>query len=624
MRKISSQGVLYEASGRLRAVFLREGISKNGNNWTRQMLENLVSLIDGVPINLYDSSDSGNKSFFAHWESWRQRIPPGIRRFLPTSLPEAQVGKVSNPRLIVNSRGSHIEGEIEASSPRSKRMISGLIRQAKALGRSIGPSIHVAEGDIDSRIEGNIRTPTMVTKVTGFEIVSFPSAGGKFLPVLEALEEPEEDRSMSLVKRLLRLLNDEARKSLEESEDIPPDSITKAKALMKRYPDFVAALFEALEQDVPDGAEIPVLEALAVGPSPPADDDDAEEMARRKKRKEAHRKAGEKTPRKDPSAVKRLQDAEARRVAAKAAKKSKKKLVESDDEDEIDEDGGDITDDDDNVERVSREEFLALSESMQNILTTNNRALIESRVKEAKLPEGLEKFSLQHWTDMIDEHGIVALESVDDFLVDLRKGIGRSQNVGGDLLDENEDGGSHIFVDWNSSDKVNAAIEAMISDKEYGVLEGPGKTKTKVPAFAGLRQAYGVLTGDIYLEGRDFFRKPESTRKRLGVACEGMNWDDNPFYHEYIASRGGAVTEALITTSTFPLILSNLMHKSMVREYQQLELKWKRVARASHPQPAGGHRRCVRDIEGRGGVASSRQPSSCRGPLPKRRTPGNA
>jgi len=566
---MKNYGYIFESAGKLRAVLIREGVSQNGNNWPRRILESMVDLVDGVPVNLYDTSESGNKTFFAHWDTWRMKLPPGLRRMLPTSLPEAQVGVVRNPKMVIEDNVAHIEGDIETSSPRSRRMISGLIRQAKALGRSIGPSIHVAEGDLNSRNDGPIRTLTQVSKVTGFEIVSFPSAGGTFLPVLEALEEPKEDRSMSLVKRLLRLLSDEARKSLVESVDLPPDSITKAKALASRYPEFVEALFEGLEQEVPEGAEVPILEALSLGGDP--DPDDHEEIERRK-RKADTAKAGNGL---SASATQRYKDQAAAEAKEVAKKKSKKKVATEAAE------GGDITDDDGNEEHVSREEFDSLTESMQNILTQNNTALVEARIKAAELPEGLEKFALQHFTDLIDNHGIVALESVDDFLVDLRKGIGRSQNSGGNLLDTpDDDGGSGIFTEWNSSDKINAAMEAMIDGKDNAVLEGRGKSKIKVPAFQGLRQAYGVLTGDLYMEGRDFFRRPAKERKRLGVACEGLNWEDNPFYHEYVSARGGSVTEALIDTSTFPLILSNLMHKAMVREYKQMELKWKLVGRA--------------------------------------------
>jgi hypothetical protein len=46
-----------------------------------------------------------------------------------------------------------------------------------------------------------------------------------------------------------------------------------------------------------------------------------------------------------------------------------------------------------------------------------------------------------------------------------------------------------------------------------------------------------------------------------------------------MALRGQGVTEATITTATFPLILSNYMHKQMVREYKQMELKWRLVGR---------------------------------------------
>lgn len=565
----AADGVLFEAAGSIRAVFIREGVSKNGNKWTRRILESLVKLIDGVPVNLYDSSAAGNKTFFAHWESWRQRIPPGIRRLLPTSLPEARVGTVRNPQLVVEGGRARVEGDIEPTTPRAQRMISGLIRQAKALGRALGPSIHIAEGDIDSEIRGHVRTPTAVTKVTGFEIVSFPSAGGAFLPVLEALEQTKEDRGMSLIERLLRLLTNEAREKLTESVDIPPDTVKTTGALTKRYPDFVAALFEALEQDVPEGAEIPVLEALATQPEPPASDEEKEHLDARKKRKAAHRKAGEKTPKKNASAVKRHQDEEARKAAAKKAKgkDGKGSTTEADEEGEIDEDGTTVT----------RAEFDALSESMQAVLTENNRSLVESRIKAARLPEGLEKFAIQHWTDMIDEHGLVALESVDDFLADLRKGIGRSQNSGGNLLDTDGDEGSGIFVEWNSGDKAVAALEAMLADREHGELVGSGKSKMKVPAFSGLRQAYGVLTGDIYLEGRGFYARKQRGPK-LGV-CESIDWEDNPFFAEYAALRGQGVTEATITTATFPLILSNYMHKAMVREYKQMELKWRLIGR---------------------------------------------
>lgn len=551
-------GVIFEAAGgKIRAILLREGISKNGNKWTRRVLEQIVKIIEGTPVNLYDASEKGNKTHFAHWESWRQKIPPGIRQFLPVSPPEAMIGKVANPRLVQDGGTVHIEADIATVGARAKKMLIGLIRQSAALGRSLGPSIHVAEGDIDSKTEGNIRTPLTVTKVTGFEIVSFPSAGGSFLPVLEALEG-KEDRKMNLMKRLLRLLSDEAREKLVESVDIPPDRVAKVSTLMDRYPDFVSALCEALELTVPKGSETAVLEALAVDAPEPPNAEARKHVDARNKRKARKGTGG------NPDAVKRLQEEERLRKQTTKGKGKGKGATESE--------GGEVEDDDGDLDFVSRKEFDSLTENMKNILTANNRTLIEAKIDAAKLPDGLKKFALQHWTDIIDEHGLVTLESVDDFIIDLKKGLGKSQNSGGGLTERDEHEGVGIFVDWSSGDKAVAALEGLLNDEEFGLL---ADGKTKVPSFHGIRQAYGVITGDLHMEGREFYRRPLATQRRLGVA-EDIDWSDNQFYQDLVAARG--VTEAM-TTASFPVLLSNFMHKMMVRDYKQQDLKWRLIGR---------------------------------------------
>lgn len=97
-RKGKPEGTLILEGGTLRARLIREGDSLNGNRWTKAILEKIVQIAEGVPVNFYDMSKSGDGSFSAHWEQLRTKLPPAIQvTLLPERLPGAKVGVIERP-----------------------------------------------------------------------------------------------------------------------------------------------------------------------------------------------------------------------------------------------------------------------------------------------------------------------------------------------------------------------------------------------------------------------------------------------------------------------------------------------------------------------------------------------
>jgi hypothetical protein len=484
------------------------------------MVESLVALADGVPIHLYDMSVKGNNKFLAHWETLRQKLPPKIQSLLPSRLPGAEVGVVRNPSVRVVRGAAQLEGDIESENP---GIIQGLMRNAKRIGRALGLSIHVDEDNLDATVleTGGVE-PTEIRKVTGWDIVSFPSAGGQFLPVLEAWTK--EDREMkNLVRRLLALLTDDQREAVTEAVDIPSSKVTKASTLVENHREFVDAILDVLKVDVDEAQAATVLEALVTGTP--------EEEAKPKP----------KTP----------------------PKKQRKPVTEN-------------TDPDPDSDMVTRKEFDEARKETKRLLEAQTRTSIRTTVEDAELPDKLAKFAVSHWNGILESHGDVSIEDVEEFVADLKSGLGRTADANKSALETDNRLGVH--GSWNTGDKYEVAFQAMLEGKEFGILEGKGGEKIKVPALTGIRQSYSILTGDLHFEGRSYHQRPLAEKKKLGI-WESLDWEKNPFYQQYRTARGGAL-EADPTTATYDLLLSNLMHKMMVKEYNELPWTWNLVGRA--------------------------------------------
>lgn len=564
MRKRRSEGHLYESNGRFKAVLIREGVSKNGHRWTRAMLERLAKLSIGVPVQLYDMSQRANRGFMTHWAALRDKLPPAIRAHLPVRLPGANVGKVATAEVVEGDGGvAELVADIDTPEQHTG-VLHGLIKQARRIGRTLGLSIHINEGDVEGvpSAKGGLE-PQTVHKVTAYDVVSFPSAGGQFLPVLEAWSRG--GKSMNLLERLLRLLTKAKREELTEAVDLPPDDVDDVGALIEDHTDFVDGIIEAIGLEVPDDDDHKrfLLEGLS---TEPPDQDDPEQNARQKKRAEHMKKKAE-----AGTAVDRLKSGRDIKVGAKkkkvttptpGVKKRKPSLHE---------------------DTVTREEFNGLSEDVRTVLAENCLATVESRIKAAKLPKGLEKFAITQWTGVIEDQGPVRLKEVDAFIKDLKSGIGSSQNAGGNLTSnggrQSAGGpGGHIFEAYSQGDKYLAAFEAMMAGDRYGIVEsadGKGE-KQKIPAFRGIRHAYGVLTGDVYCEGMPYHMRGDS--RGQGV-WEALPWDGMEIYQQFRALRGNQGLSEALTTASFPLILSEYMHKQMIREYNLRQFLWKLISR---------------------------------------------
>lgn len=532
MRREFTGTVIFEsAGGRVRARLIREGVSKNGNRWTRKVLESMVKLVDGTPIHFYDMSEGADGSFLQHWQSLRQKLPPAIQHLLPERLEEATVGYVRNPKLVVGADGiGQIESDIELEPKQG--WFRGFLDRVRAVGRSLGLSIHVpADGMKGQPIaEGGVEA-SEVTRVVGFDVVTFPSAGGAFEAVLEALQE--DSPMKDLITRLLRHLPKDKRSLLESAAKKPDDkNVGSVQALLEGFKDWVTSYLDAvgLKKDLVESATdkgvAAVLEALAAtAPKedvkvPPVKSDDP--PARLEEEDDAPKK-----PTVDPAL---------------------KSMVEG------------------------------LDKNVRALLKASGKSVIDGALAASKLPETMVAFARTQLEGVLEGQGTITAEHVESFMAGLKKGLGDGQSGDGGMLESaNRNSLSLQFPEFSNVDRYIAGLDAMLEGKPFGeVRDKDGKLVERVPALRP-KQAYQIGTGDVMLEGRDFFAR----KRRIGGVMESMDLAEIGFVKAYMASRGGGALEAM-TTATFPLLLSDRAHKVTAKEWMQQQMQWKLVARSEN------------------------------------------
>jgi hypothetical protein len=517
--------ILESGGGRVRARLIREGVSKNGNRWTRKVLEGMVKLLDGVPIHFYDMSESNDGSLLAHWASLRAKLPPAIARLLPERLTEATVGYIRNAKIVDDGGVAAIESDIEI--PGAAGWFRSFLESVKAVGRQLGLSIHVPPDGLTGKAipEGGLELES-VSRIVGFDVVTFPSAGGAFEAVLEALQE--ERQMKDLITRLLRHLPKEKRAALESASKRPTDEVGTIKALCEGYGEWVAAFLEAVGVKIDAAAQAPVLEALAAT-APAAD------PATPKKKATT-----------DPPA--RLESGEPDDDKKPALDPKLKSMVEG------------------------------LDKSVKDLLKTNGKSVIESAIAGAKLPEGVSKFANEQLSAVLEAQGTITSEYVEKFVAGLKKGIGDGQANDGTGMLESARRSSLVFPEFSNRDEFIAAVDGLLEGKPFGeVRDKDGKLVKTVPAFNSIRRLYGIATGDVMCEGRDFYAR----KRRIAGVMEGMDLGSIPMFQAYMAARGGGISEAM-TTASFPLLLSDRAHKILAKEWLSQAMQWKLVARSEN------------------------------------------
>lgn len=528
--KPASEALVVEASfvvegGRIKAVLIREGVSKNRNKWTRDVLRRMVAVVENAPVHLYDFSRDGSRGVLHHWEVLRQRlqrmVPPAIARLLPERFGNAEVGRVRNAALAEGADGrAEIRADIEPHAERGG-LLRAVIEELRRVGRELGLSVHVPEDGLESRsLPGRVREILNVTRVVGFDAVSFPSAGGRVLPVLEALAGRSGMKNW--LKRLLRLVPEDRRAVLEGVE-IPDELESPAELLKDDRKELLEAIVEALDLAEVDAESIPAVIEGMVRATP-------EEEPKPRKRKKASKK--------------------------KTTRRKAKPVVEEDEDDEGDED----------------DEPAARDPRVDQILLENGQDVIDGALESARLPEGLTKFARTHLEAKLEADGQITRKTVKDFIAGLKAGLGATSS--NSVVEGARPRISH--GPWTSGERMQAALGAMIAGEAFAILEGEDGKKEKVPAFRSLRESWGQITGDVYCQGRDYFFQPGVRRSD---ALESIDWEENPYWLEYMAKVGGGLTEAAKVSADYALLLSREMHKRLLKEYATLAHLWRRVCK---------------------------------------------
>lgn len=481
---------------RVRARLIREGRSKNGNVWTRDVLEQIAKLANGVPVHFYDFSKNGDGSFLDHYGAIRDRLPPMIRAFLPERLPEATVGTIANASVVVENDGrASVVGDVEI--PESAGWFRSLLERFRAFGREVGLSIHVPEDGIEAKpVPGGGVEPVKVSRVVGFDCVSYPSAGGGFVPVLESLSLLVEERKLkNLAKRLLRAVPKDKRGAIKTPEGV----IESAREMVEKHEEFSKAVLESLGIKFDAATAAAVLEAIASVEIP-----------------------------EEPVADPKSQDGQPSGVVLESA------------------------------------ETKELRERLARVEAAQRASLVEGVLAGAQLDAEATNLA----RTILESKADLSAESAKEIIATVKKAVGAKKTTGSVLEGA---GNPAISLGISSGEKAVAAMQALLEGRAFGVVETADGKKEKVPAFRGIREAYGVLTGDVHVRGREFF---ESRRRPV---LEGVDLESVPTVRNFLA-MGGSLTEAL-STASFPLILSDAMHKMMAKEYAEQPLLWKLVAR---------------------------------------------
>lgn len=534
--------VIVEADGRLRAVLIEEGRSRNGNVWTKAALEQIARLAEGIPVNLYDFSPDGSARKLSHWEFIRRSLPPAIARMLPERLRSAHVATVRNPTVEEAAGRARVVADLEVL-PRRAGLVSRVLELAKRTLRSVGISIHVAEGGLDfEQLANGDRKPTVIRRLTGFDLVSQPSAGGRILPVLEALAG-RRSTMKDWLARLLRLVPEERRAALEAlvPED-DRDGIRSAKALLE-HEDLAEAVIEALELDDFDEATLPsVLEAMVkVAPA------------------EGGKPKGKKKPKVNPKGKKPA-------ALARGAEEAE--------EDEEEPDDSVAEGDDDDLDEVVRRQR-AQDAELRELRIAHGRARIATLVAEAKLPKAFGRLATRQLDAVLEAEGRLDEKKAKKVLKDLKTDLGRLDQAGTGLLEgaDRPGRGPRVVEEWSSGERAEAPLEALIAGEPFGIIKDKDGKDVKVPAFRGIKQAYQIITGDAYMEGSAFIR----SNRRPSQVLESVDWEHNPYMQLYLARTGSALEAAILTTG-FPNILANIINKRMMREYAGLPHLWRLIA----------------------------------------------
>jgi len=528
-------GELVLEGERLRARLIREGVSKNGRSWTRKIIDKLATLVEGVPVNLYDFSQRGDGSYLTHYEYLRAKLPPAIRELLPERLPAAEIGVVRNPEVVVESDGkASLWGDVEPGEG------CGWVRQCfdrlRLRGKPLGLSIHVPPDGLESRrTPAGLSEPTDVTRVVGFDVVTYPSAGGSFAPVLESLLQEETRMKKGLVKRLLRFVPESKRAALKA-----PDGVDDAVELVKNHRPFVEAVCEALEVKFDESSAAAVLEAIAGVPD--------EEPG--KKEEPAPKQAA-------PAATPKAEAAKTPEAAAATSKPPEGPALE----------GSGPAPASPRVVVVNDPRTAVVNDAIKRLNKERGEAAIEAELRTAALPQALAEFAKTELAARLSEKGALEAEEVKTYVASLKKSVGRDQRPSAVEAAIPE---RFAEMGITSGEKSVAALEALL-ERKPNVKVG----NDNVVAFRSIREAYGVLTGDTYCEGSAFYER----RNRPHGALESIDVDASPNVRRFRPYGGALEAAGQITTALFPLILSDAMHKIMVKDYQRHPLYWKLIAR---------------------------------------------
>ncbi len=515
--------LILEADGRLRARLIREGVSKNRNRWTRAMLERLRELSEGVPVHVYDLSRKGDGSMLHHWEVLRQKLPPAIRDHLPERLPGAQTGVVRNPEVVVEDDGrASLMADVEpdAKTPWFRQVVERVLRA----GRELGISVHATPSDGVQHADGTFEPTAFETAPVGYDVVTNASAGGGFVPVLEALLEEREMKN--LMKRLMRFVAEAKRGSLPTLEG----DITKLDQLTEAWRKaFAAAAGIELGEDADK-----LLESLYHMPDSLLESMAAAPAAEGSGNPDREGDAGSGSPGRGGDADAGADSGDGRGAALEG--------------------------------RIATLEAQAAARAKENAL-----ALIEAKVEAAKLPGEMAKFARTQLGAMLESAGELGAKRIDSFIADLKKGIGAAQNAGGQTMLEGA-GSSGVQLGADGHDKVLAAFDAMLEGVQ-GIKVGDDM----IPAFRSIKHAYMALTGDVHCNGQAFRSSRRSALDLSGRALlESVSLEQLDIFGEYQA-QGGAILEG-VTTASFPLLLSDRMHKRLAKEYEQQPRRWRHVA----------------------------------------------
>lgn len=408
-------------------VIIREGLSKNGNYYSKELLLKSRDLFEGAKVAFYE------------WNKFYDHVSANARESIPQGFPTQVVGLLSDIKFTqLQEGGTGLIGVLELADSNDARHLAELFKlglkknQKDALGFSIDALGNSEKRTVEGREVNYVTELGAVNEVT---IVTDPAAGGRLERLVASFSEQKEKEKMKdQLLRLIAALNLKKLNGVSFTESdqakvaaLAKETVSEVLTAVKENADLVAALKDAMTAiDAGDAAKAKSMIEAAISAY-------EQYMAGQQESKIAQAK----------------QEGEA---AGKAAATKAAGVTEGKSADVID------------IKKAQEQMDARLNEAEIRVCEANLKvALTESKLPAPAVERLTEKYKGKTFKDE-----------------DLKKDIDGEKKYFARVAESVHPSGMSIEVGQTSADKLGDAVEGMIS----------GTDVNKTPRFKSFKEAF--------------------------------------------------------------------------------------------------------------------------------------